>query len=49
MRTVSIREIQDIVTTIRTWAEDDTWEFWRTIILSVAGILEKIVENPGGE
>ena len=49
MRTISILEIQNIVTTLRIWAEDDTWEFWRTIILSVADILEKIIERPSGE
>ena len=49
MRTVSIREIQDIVTTLRVWAEDENWSFWRSIILSIATILEKIIENPDGE
>lgn len=49
MRTVYIREIQDIITTLRIWAEDETYKFWRVIILSVADILEKIIENPGGE
>lgn len=49
MRSVSIREIQEIVITLRLLAEDDTWEFWRTVILSVATILEKIIENPEGD
>ena len=49
MKTVSTREVQDIISDLRVWAEDDTWEFWRIVILSVANILEKIIENPTGE
>ena len=49
MRTVSISEIQKIVITLRVWAEDETWLFWRAIILSVATIIEKIIEHPEGE
>jgi len=49
MRNVTIIEVQNIIVTLREWAEDDNWEFWRTIILSCADILEKVIENPYGE
>ncbi len=49
MKNISIKEVQNIILDLQRWAEDDTWEFWRAIILSVATILEKIIEQPDGE